>query len=261
MKSSVQQRRDAILKILSQIPISTTLELAQQTNVSCETIRKDLDALSKAGVIIKVHGGVALANSEPGEAPFDIRTSVNTEQKIKIAKAAVRLITPGNSIILESCTTCLELCKILLTQPELLETLIIITNSFSIATLLEGGKHCKKLFFLGGWCNSTEHATRGYHTTKFLDDCHVDIAFISGAALGKDMTLTSYLEEDMIFQRQALKSAQQTILLMDKAKFKNSAFFSVCPITAIHYVVTDLEAESDFARNLGKSKVNLVLAK
>lgn len=75
------------------------------------------------------------------------------------------------------------------------------------------------------------------------------------------MTLTSYLEEDMIFQRQALKSAQQTILLMDKAKFKNSAFFSVCPITAIHYVVTDLEAESDFARNLGKNKVNLVLAK
>lgn len=261
MKLSLQQRRSEILKTLSQIPISTTIQLAEQTNVSCETIRKDLDALSKEGLIIKVHGGVALANPEPGEAPFDVRISVNLEQKIKIAKAATTLISPGDSIILESCTTCLELCKILLTKPDLLETLIIITNSFSIANLLEGGKHCQKLFFLGGWCNPSEHSTRGYHTTKFLEDCHVDIAFISGAALGKDMTLTSYLEEDMVFQRQALNSAKSTILLMDKAKFTNSAFFSVCPITSINYVVTDLDKENDFAHAFEKANVELILVK
>lgn len=259
MRSNVQQRREAILRTLSQIPISTTIQLAQQTNVSCETIRKDLDALSKEGIIMKVHGGVALANSEPGDVPFDVRASINHEQKAKIAMAATTLIQADSSIILEGCTTCLELCKILLTKPALLETLIIITNSFSIANLLEGGKRCKKLFFLGGWCNSNEHATRGYHTTKFLDDCYVDMAFISGAALGKDMTLTSYLEEDMIFQRQALNSAKNTVLLIDKAKIKNSAFFSVCSITSLHYVVTDFDRESEFVTNLTKTSVQCIL--
>ncbi|MFQ9695579.1 MAG: DeoR family transcriptional regulator [Zhenhengia sp.] len=92
MKSSVQQRRDAILKILSQIPISTTLELAQQTNVSCETIRKDLDALSKAGVIIKVHG--LLSQFRTKRSPL-IKNFCKMS-KIKIAKAAVRLITLVN---------------------------------------------------------------------------------------------------------------------------------------------------------------------
>ncbi|MGL6173121.1 MAG: DeoR/GlpR family DNA-binding transcription regulator [Cellulosilyticaceae bacterium] len=260
MKLSLKQRRDKILSVLSEIPISTTLQLAEQTNVSSETIRKDLEALSKEGLIIKVHGGVALSNPEPGEAPFDLRAAVNLEQKVKIAKAAINLISPGDSIILESCTSCLELCKILLANPELLGTLIIITNSFSIANLLEGGKYCQKLFFLGGWCNPNEHATRGYHTTKFLDDCYVDIAFISGAALGKDMTLTSYLEEDMLFQRQALKIARNTILLMDKAKFKNSAFFSVCPMTSITSIVTDLEKNSELIDSLSSSNINVVLA-
>ncbi|MGL5675227.1 MAG: DeoR/GlpR family DNA-binding transcription regulator [Cellulosilyticaceae bacterium] len=261
MKLTLQQRREKILKTLAEIPLSTTIQLAEETGVSTETIRKDLDALAKEGSIIKVHGGVALANTEPSAAPFDLRTSVNLEQKAKIAIEAITLISPGDSIILEGSTTCLELCKALLHEPTLLETLIIITNSFDIAHLLQGGKLCQKLFFLGGWCNTSEHATRGYHTTKFLEDCHVNLAFISGAALGKDMTLTSYLEEDMLFQRQALKIAKSTILLMDQAKFQNTAFFLVCPLDQVDYLVTDLDATSELATSLQTLPLQIMYTK
>ena len=61
MNSKLDKRRKEILNILARVPISSTQQLAEDTGVSNETMRKDLDALADEGLIVKVHGGVALA--------------------------------------------------------------------------------------------------------------------------------------------------------------------------------------------------------
>ncbi len=81
MISKLDKRRKQILTILSKVPISSTQQLADLTKVSNETMRKDLDALSDEGLIIKVHGGVALAGGSTAEIPFDLRASKNVVQK------------------------------------------------------------------------------------------------------------------------------------------------------------------------------------
>lgn len=239
MISKLDKRRNEILSILSEVPISSTQQLAERTNVSSETIRKDLDALADKGMIIKVHGGVALASGNPNEIPFDLRASRNSDKKRAIAQKAFSLIRPNDTILLESCTTNLELARELIGSPELLETLIIVTNSFSIASILDGGKKCKRMFFLGGWVNPSQYSALGHKTALMLQDFYVSKAFLSGAALSSEFMLTAYYQDDVDFQKNALSAAEKVILMIDSSKFGQTAVFSVCDLIPFDYLITD----------------------
>lgn len=111
----VQKRQEEILKILSEVPISTIQNLANELAVSAETIRKDLKQLADEDKIIQTHGGVVLKGKKTSYFPFDYRVKISTSKKIKIGKEASKLIEFGDTIFLESSTTCLalvqELCQ------------------------------------------------------------------------------------------------------------------------------------------------------
>lgn len=241
MKSKTDIRRDDILELLSKNAISSTQYLAEMLNVSSETIRKDLDLLSSKGKIIKVHGGAALASSLNNELPFDLRSTSHLSEKISIAKAAIQLINPMDSIILESCTTVLELARLMLEQPELLETLVIVTNSLSIVSLFDSGKKCKRLFFIGGWINPNQHNAYGNQAANALKAFKVNKAFLSGVALSNDYVLSAYYEEDALFQRAVISSANQVFLLMDHSKFFKSSVISVSDLSDIDYLISDIK--------------------
>ena len=146
MNSKLDKRRKEILNILARVPISSTQQLAEDTGVS--------NALADEGLIVKVHGGVALAGGAVAEIPFDLRATHYAAEKRVIAQSAIRLLYPKDIIILESCTTNLELAKELVALPDLLETLIVITNSFAIASTFDGGRK-KCSFWVAGYTPSS----------------------------------------------------------------------------------------------------------
>lgn len=253
-------RRKKILELLAEVPISSTIQLAEATNVSSETMRKDLDVLAEDGLIIKVHGGVALANTNINEIPFDLRATRNVNQKKKIAKAAVQLIQENDSIVLESCTTSLELAKTLVRMPKLLETLVVVTNSFPITTLFEGGLKCKKMFFLGGWLDSSQYSARGHQTVKMLGNFHVNKAFISGAAITKALVLSGYYDDDVAFQKTAIQSADESILMIDSSKFGQAAILSVAHLSELDYLVTDKVFSKEEQESIVQRGVKIIFA-
>jgi DeoR/GlpR family transcriptional regulator of sugar metabolism len=220
-------------------------------------MRKDLDALALEGLIIKVHGGVALANPAVREIPFDLRATMNAEEKRRIARAAIYLIQKNDSVVLESCTTSLELAKALTMEPELLETLVVITNSFSIAAVFDGGRKCQKLFFLGGWVNPVQYSVLGNQTAKMLGDFHVNKAFISGAALSENLILTGYYDDDVAFQKMAIASAKETVLMIDSSKFGKAAILAVAHLSEVDYLVTDKVLDKDERKLIVRAGVKI----
>lgn len=257
--NKTNERRERILRELSKTPISTIAKLSTICSVSTETIRKDLQFLSNNNFVIKVHGGVALANNFKEGSPYNIRTTVNNTGKIEIAKAACELIKPKDSIILENSTTTVELAKALTQKSELLKTLVIITNSLHIAQVFESQLTCSRLFLLGGWTNLSEYSTLGQYTVECLSRFHVDKTFISGAALNDDFLLTGYYEYDVSFQRQAIQCAKQSILLIDNSKLHHSAMLSVCPISSLDFLVTDAELSTKEQQCLKKQNVETIV--
>jgi DeoR/GlpR family transcriptional regulator of sugar metabolism len=243
--TKADRRHKEIVQMLSSIPIATVAELSEALNVSQETIRKDLEILSAAGKVLKVHGGAALVEARESSVPYSLRSSLNSDKKYRIAKAACGLVEPGDSLILESSTTTVELFRALLRNPELLKTLVIITNSFRIVSLCEDEHSCQRLFFLGGWASAGEHRASGQFTASSLGQFHVDKAFLSGAALNDAFILTGYYDDDVAFQKQSITSSKTAILMIDSSKIRKSAVQTVSPISACRYLVTDAEVSAD----------------
>jgi DeoR/GlpR family transcriptional regulator of sugar metabolism len=236
--NKVMERRNRIIEQLKILPIATVSDLTGLLSVSNETIRNDLLALEREGVIMRVHGGAALKET-PSLFPFSQRKSINAEGKERIARTVASMIAKDSSLILEASTTNVAVTHVLLSQPELLKTLIVITNSLHICTLLQGGKLCGQLFFLGGWINTVEFSSHGSSVIATLRDIHADLAVLSAAALSEEGVLTAYYETDVLFQRQAIGSASKTMLLCDKSKFGQSTMMKVTEAGELDYLITD----------------------
>ena len=241
--NKAEERYQEIIEILKENPIVTVADFAERLSVSMETIRKDLNILSEQGKIVRVHGGAALAG--------------NREKK-KLGKEAVKLIQKGDTLIIESSTTTAEFVKELVKVPELLKTLTIVTNSIHILTLVEMGKLCKRVFLLGGWINEREGATKGQFMAEQLKSFHVDKCILSGAALGKNLILSSYYESDMHFQKLAMESAGETILLLEAGKYPEAAVFSVTAATNFDYMVSNVPFKKEDKERFAAAGLHLI---
>lgn len=256
--NKAEERYNEIVEILKNNPIITVAEFAERLSVSPETIRKDLNVLADQGKVLRIHGGAALAGDKTVISPFQLRETVRQGEKRAIACAACDMIEQGDSLIIESSTTMVELVKILLERRELLQTLTIVTNSIHIVTLLEMGRLCARLFLLGGWLRESEQSTQGQLTSGELKNFHVDKCLLSGAALGKNLFLTSFYEEDMLFQKQAMKSASQAILLLEAGKYPSTAVLAVASLTEFDRLVTNISFDEEQRKKLDNSKLSVV---
>lgn len=257
---NLSSRRETILKILEKKQLTSVAELSEELQVTMETIRKDLLALEEAEKIVRIHGGAALANADSNFVPYSIRKNINSKQKQKVGKKAVELLEEKDIVILENSTTTVALCQELLERPELLQTLTIVTNSFYIAQCLRMGELCSRLLFLGGWVLSSEASTLGHVTTDMLREVRANKAFLSGAALNQNLELTAYYERDMLFQREVLKNAEQTYLLLDSGKYPKSGVLSVAPLSDFAGIVTDIRFTDEQKQQLSGLGVKVVKA-
>lgn len=255
--NKTEERYYGIIEILKLNPIVTVADFAECLSVSPETIRKDLNVLAEKGLVMRIHGGAALAGDKTAIPPLKPQEDVHQKEEKALAYATCKLLSPGDSIIIESSTAMVELVKILVERKELLETLTIVTNSVHIVTLLDMGRLCARLFLLGGWMKESRQSTQGQLTAGELKNFHVDKCLLSGAALGKNLVLTSFYEDDMLFQKQAMRSASQTILLMDACRYPSTAVIAVAPLTQFDRLITNITFDEEQQEKLGNSKLKI----
>jgi len=106
-----EERHQIILETLEARGSITVNEMVERFGVSEMTIRRDLDALERRGLLRRVHGGAVLDRGRSYEPPFVARAVENLSAKQQIAKAAVALIENGDSIILDVGTTTYEIAR------------------------------------------------------------------------------------------------------------------------------------------------------
>ena len=71
---------------------STIVDLCESVGASVATVRRDLMALEKGGLIERVHGGARLAEGAGVELGFIQRENANIAAKRAIAEAAFELV-------------------------------------------------------------------------------------------------------------------------------------------------------------------------
>ena len=106
--------------------------LAEELGVTVETVRRDLTALERLGVVRRVHGGALPVERLTLEPALAARESHQSEQKLRIAERAVLEIPDGGSILLDSGTTTGAIARLLPRD----KRFTVVTNSVAVASRL-----------------------------------------------------------------------------------------------------------------------------
>ncbi|MGD1821916.1 MAG: DeoR/GlpR family DNA-binding transcription regulator [Pleomorphochaeta sp.] len=237
------ERRNQIKKILDKEKTITVKVLAQKLNVTMETIRSDLDYLSRKNIgIIKVHGGAYKIDTFDKSIPIKLREQVMVKEKESLAKIAIKYIHDGDVLMLDSSSTSFCIAK-LLKQNKVKST--VITNSLSIMNIVSSSPFIK-LISLGGTLISNSNAFRGNTTLSNLDNLHADKAFISPTAISTDFGLSHDNEAAAQILKKMIKNSDTNFLIVDHTKLGKSCLTKISNYDPINYVITDKKPSDEW---------------
>lgn len=251
---SAHQRRDAILGRLERNEKLSVAELAAELRVSEMTVRRDLEAMEKSGILQRVHGGAVTAQSRSYEPPFAVRSMRHVEEKQRIGRAAAELVSEGETLILDAGTTTLEVARALLGR----RNLRVLTLSMRIAELLADETGITVLV-PGGVCRPGERSLVGSMAENALRQFSFDTFFMTVGGISTEGGVTEYNQEDAAIKRAAFASSRRRIAVTDSSKLGKTAFAKICLLDELDLLITDKQAPRDVVRKFRAAGVEVAL--
>ncbi len=233
---------------------SVTLEdLSNHFMVSINTVRRDLDELTKRGNITKVYGGVRVVQQTKNLVPIPIRNQLNYTEKIHIGQLASSLVPDNAMIFLDSGSTTVHIVK------HLSEHKGISLLTHSLPVMVEASAFSNlNLIALGGIYNHSTASMFGFSVIEELQKFSISIAFMAatGVSLRNGLTNNTYMEAEI--KRNIVQNSAKIILLADHTKFNHDALISFCNLDKLAAVVTDGELPDNYIEFFDKHNIPLL---
>lgn len=237
----VAERHEKILDLVNQRGSIRVTELGQILGVTEETIRRDLDKLEGEGKLARSHGGAVRVNGDQ-EIPYFEREIQNAEEKIAIAREAIKHISAGDRIVLDASTTAWYMAKNLPDIP-----LTVVTNSIKVAIEL-ANKEKIDVISTGGILRPKSLSFVGPLAEQSLNLYRVNKAFISCKGLDFSFGISDSNELGALIKRKMISIADTTFLLLDHSKFGVQDFTHLVHLDQIDQVITDSKTDSENIR-------------
>jgi len=219
--------------------------------VSLMTIHRDLDALEKAGSVVKFRGGAKSVRHE-GDLEFDIRMQANNPGKSIMARKALELIQPHTAVFLDASTTNLAIAK---TLPDI--NLNIFTTGPSIALELSR-LHNPSVTVCCGTMNRKNLALSGQNTLQMLESINIDMAFIGVSGCSVDAGFTCGTEADMLVKRLVIRKARTSVLMCGRDKLRCLMPYTFADFADVDYLISDSPMPEEFAKKAQAAGVILL---
>lgn len=228
--------------------------LARDLSVTPETVRRDLTALERRGVLRRVHGGaipVERFGIEPGVADREVHA---IGEKERIAHAALDELPDGGSIILDAGTTTVRLAELLPSDREL----TVVTHSIPVAAILVSRPNVT-LHLLGGIVRGRTFAAVGDWTRTQISEVYADVAFMGSNAVSVERGLTTPDIVEAGVKRALIDAARRTVVLADHTKFGREDFARVAPLTEVDTIITDSGVDPELADDVENAGPRMVI--
>ncbi|MFC3964873.1 DeoR/GlpR family DNA-binding transcription regulator [Nocardia jiangsuensis] len=252
-----EERQQAIATLVGQAGRVSVAELAALYEVTNETVRRDLAALDRMGLVRRVHGGAvpaaALTAIELGTGE---REHTRAGEKDRIAKAALDFLPPSSGTVLfDAGTTTARVAAALPADREL----FAVTNSVPIAARLSAaaGVH---LHLLGGRVRGVTQAAVGAETLRMLGDLRVDVAFVGTNAISVPHGLSTPDPDEAAVKRAMIAAANRIVVVADSRKIGREDFVRFGTVDEVDVLVTDTELAPSVGRELADHGIEVVTA-
>jgi DeoR/GlpR family transcriptional regulator of sugar metabolism len=221
--------------------------LSRDLQASESTLRRDLVALERAGVLHRVHGGALSARSRDHLLDFAWQRGLMAEEKRRIAVAAARLIEDGQTVVLDGGSTTAAIAQ------ELVErSLHVVTNSLPIADVFREARRIE-LTLTGGFLYPRLGVMLGPFCEQMLGSIAADVAVmgiggVTASGFSNNNTLIVSSERTMI------QVSRKVIIVADHSKFGRAAMVPLAPLEVADVVVSDAglaPAHQDLLRQHG----------
>jgi len=222
IRAFIQEREIASMKALRELC----------PDVSVMTLHRDLDALQRAGHILKIRGG-ARSVSQSADPSFLARERENVEGKERIAGKALSLIKPGGAVFLDAGTTCLALIRKL---PDVDVTVFTVGANFApeLARLQK-----PTINLCCGALNRLNMAVSGHSTLAFLEGVNIDLCFIGVSGYSPEGGFPCGKESEMHVKRLVIGKARTSCVLLDATKLSRTMPYTFADLEDLDYVITD----------------------
>ena len=228
------ERRRLIAENLRSRGVVSVAELAESLGSTEITVRRDLRVMAREGQLVRAHGGAVLPAAIGHEPSYSEKAHQAEAQKASIARIAVELIVPGDSILLGPGTTTLALARLLGEIPEL----TVVTNSLLVAEALMTSPRVE-VVMTGGNLRRSIHALVGPAAEDSVRALRASKAFISGNGFTVEHGLSTPSPLVAATDRAFAFAAQQVIVLADHTKIGRDTMCQTVSTARVHTLITD----------------------
>ncbi|MFC8226006.1 DeoR/GlpR family DNA-binding transcription regulator [Streptomyces sp. NPDC057287] len=239
-----EQRRALILDDVRKRGGVRVNELTRKLSVSDMTIRRDLDALARQGVIEKVHGGaVPVVEASTHEPGFEAKSTLELSAKEDIARTAAAMVVPGSAIALSGGTTTFALARHLLEVPGL----TVVTNSGRVADVFHGAQRPSSggaragaaTVVLTGGVRTPSDSLVGPVADRAIGSLHFDLLFLGVHGISVEAGLSTPNLAEAETNRRLVQAARRVVVVADHTKWGTVGLSSFATLDEVDTFVTD----------------------
>lgn len=251
--TKVTNRREEIANLVNAQGYASIEYLADKYAVSTQTIRRDIQALSKDTLVTRLHGGAGSVSSLINVS-YDARRISMLEEKQRLAVSAATLIRASQSIFMTGGSTMEIVAKELSRIP----TLCIITNNIHAAIHLYS-KNDIELLMPCGKVRHHNGCIIGPAAMEFIANFQTDFLLMGIGAISPEGRLLDYDYEESMLMGKMMNIARETILVTDHTKFDKSATAQVGHLRDVSYLITDRKPPAQFCDLIEEHNVTLII--
>ena len=251
-----EERRREIADVVERHGRITIADIRRLFGVSAVTARADLDALSANGSLVRSHGGGIRPLITGPDYPLKVRESIRHDEKVRIARAAVQLIQPSQTVILCTGSTSAELASQI--RRANLEHLTVITYALNVALQFADIPNIS-LVMIGGILRHVSNAFVGPQAEQMMSSLHADHLFLSTVGLDLEAGLTTLDILEAQLNARMARAAREVTVIADSTKFGHRSLSVSAALSHVHRVITDVEAPVDMVNALRARRIEVVL--
>lgn len=248
-----QERKKKILAALDDAESLSVFELAEILEASPATIRRDLGDIAEEGLLMRTHGG-AMKMENPVLTGFSEKSGVNSPVKEQIAEKAASYVQDGDIIFLDCGSTVFQMCRFLKKK-----SIRVVTNSLPILAELIDVPSIQ-INLIGGELHKARKAVHGDKAVQHINGYHAHKAFVGVDGLSVENGLTAHSELESTITTAFIRNAEQVMLLCDSSKIGRDSYVKFAEFSAIHTLITDVNADSAKTRALQQSGLHVEIA-
>lgn len=236
-----QERHDFILQRLRAHGKVLAAQLAQDLNVTDDTVRRDLRDLAAAGLCQKVYGGAVRMPAAPQGGTLTQRMALQQSDKSRLAMAAATLVRQGATVFLDAGSSNLAIADALPPVP-----LTVLTNAPSIAARLLDQPHID-LIMIGGRIKQRLGGSVGATAMREAELLHPDLYFIGACGVDLQAGVTAVDYEEAEFKRRLAAQSKATAVVATAAKLGAVASYRVLPIAQLTHLIVEAQTDEELA--------------